>query len=459
MIGVTIMKNKKVIMILSFLILLLLSITFIWVGTYFNRLSSPKNIMGKVIDSISNRLQNDFHDYTSHYLGDNYTMNSNIQFQLESEKLLKNKDQDVKALEQYRFLQNLSHLQSNLIVMKDQKNEKYFASLQQKLGEEEVVNAKYVIDNSTEYYFVNHVLKNYVNNGNSSYFETLNSETTSLDNIDYLYSFILQSLKNQLKEEYFHVSMESEKISGEEHSVREVSFQITDKVIHNILKGILEDLQKDETSLKILTGIDEDFSKRKISSKTVFLEKDESYTIHIYTSTILCRPLKYEIVYLNGDEEKSIVYEGDEMQGEFYYIENDQVQKRMVIHFEEQHVETILYNAKDDKIGTFQYNKDNTGISFDFDYDDTKEKYHFVYYSKYENVKENSFDNHQKLTIKVVRDKVGILDGTISVHTNFNKKVKIVEDVSNSVLASTLNDEQKKGFEQIREHVLERLKK
>ncbi len=453
------MVHKKKLIILFFIALLFLAIIFISIGIYFNRLSNPKNIMNQAIDMLSLRLQNDLIDSVSHNLGDSVTTESTIQFQLDSEKYRKEKDQNPESLKKYHLLKNLSQLKSSFTLMQDQKNKKAFLSIHQMIGSEELLHAKYVIDNSTKYYFVNNVLKNYVNDGNCSYFETLSSENTSFDNIQYLYSFIEDSLKNQLKEEYFKVYYVDENIQGKKRSVREISLRITDKVIRIVLNGVLSDLKHDDMAMKILTGIDENFSKKKISNKTFFLDSDESYTVHIYTSPILCKPLKYELVYLKGDETKSITYEGNEVQGDFYYIENDQVQKRIVVHFQKNHIEFLIYDSKDEKIGSFEYNRNDNGITIDFDYDDSKEKYNIVYSSKFENVKSHSYDNHKKLSIKIVQNKIGILDGIVMIDTKAKKDVKISEDVSNAVLASTLSEEQKKQFQNISSRVLERLEK
>ncbi len=450
-------KRGKIV--LCFLVLFILAIASIWIGIYFNHLSSPKNIMNQTIDGVGARLQLFLQDSTSHYLGDTFHLESKIQFQLDSEKLMKDKEHDAESLKKYRMMQNLSKMQSTLTVMQDGDKKQALLSLQQVLGNEEVLNAKYVIDNSTRYYFVNRVLKNYVNDGNCSYFETLNSDNTSLDNIYYLYSFIENSLKEQLKDEYFQVYRVEENIGEERKTVKQVSLKLTDKVIRNILKGVLKDLKADEKACKILTGIDDHFSKRKISNKTTFLDSDESYTIHIYTSTVFCKPLKYEVVHLKGDTKSSVSYEGNDVQGDLYWIENDQVQKRLAIHFQDRKFDFLIYNSKDQKIGSFEYDRDQNGVSFDFHYDDSIQKYNFIYSSKYENVRKNSFINHQKLSMKVVHDKVGLLDGVITVDTEGSRNAKMMEDVSNAVLASTLSEEQKNSFNHVSLSVLERLKK
>ena len=52
-----------------------------------------------------------------------------------------------------------------------------------KYNQTKILDLKLLIENSTEYFFIDGQVGNYVNNGNSTYFENINSETTSKDNV------------------------------------------------------------------------------------------------------------------------------------------------------------------------------------------------------------------------------------------------------------------------------------
>ena len=442
------MKKKAIILFSIFIFLI--SILSIGVGLYFNFISKPSNILGIGIDNISN----EFIKYTfmndKIELGNTFDVSSSIDFNLDSEYYRKN-DQ-----EKYNFIKNISKMDTNLSIKQNINDKNFFLSLKQNISDEELLYKKIYVANSTKYYFVSGILNTYVNDGTCNYFETLNNENTNKDNIDYVYNFIIESLKNNIKNEYFKEYNNKTNIKGKEIDTHQISIEINDKLIKKILTGILDDLKNDEKSNFILSSIDSTFSKYKLNTDKKYLSKNEKYTINIYTTKFLYKPLKYEVIYLNEDDKRTYVY----IDNEFSIIENDSVKYSGKVNYKDNGIYSIINDSYGNKIGELKLEKDNNNKMLDFTFDNGEEKIDIVYYSKYIDIeKDNGFTKENKLSFKHVVNKESRLNGDITLTSKVLKKVKIDEDISNSILDSKLSEEEKNKIKNKKDNLLSRLKR
>ncbi len=447
-------KKKRVLYVTVVVVVFIIAISLIGIGVYFNMISSNNYIMGTTIDKVNGLLKN-YLENNGHKLRENYTIHSKIDVNLDSEKYRNESLFDIESLKKVNYLNNLSSMNTEIVLKKDTKNKKLYYELNEKILEENIVNYKYLIDNSTEYYFLDNFLNNYVNNGGCNYFESLDAENTTNDNFYYLYDFLINSLKKNLKDEYFSRYEAYENINGKNEKVKQISLKLTDDIVRKIAKNMLSDLKNDEKSKKILTSIDEDFSKWKIKDKTDFLKKDESYTINIYTTSFTCEFLKLEIVHLDGDDKRVITYDGDENKGELYYIVNDEIKYDVYLEFKTNKYEFQIRDGANNKIGEMklEFDKKRTNLSFNFD--DGKKKTDIIYTSKY---LKNS-QNDTSMTFKFLEDRVNMLSGNVHVVTEISDSVKIDEDVSNAILKATLTDVNKQSLETRRETIKARLER
>ena len=114
--------------------------------------------------------------------------------------------------------------------------------------------------------------------------------------MSYVYNYIFKSLKKSLKEEYFKQEEKEENIDGNKKNVHEISLRVDNALIINILNSVIDDLKSDKKAYSILTDIDPSFKKYRIKDNAKYLDKDETYTIHVYTTKVLYRPLKYRVI-------------------------------------------------------------------------------------------------------------------------------------------------------------------
>lgn len=454
------MKKKKVIFILIISILLLGAGISIYLGIYYTKLTKPSNLVGISIDQVDSKLVNYLKLDDKYNLDDSFSIEANIDFDLDSEDYLNKSKKDKEYLEKYNTLKNLSGTTNTISINQNKDEKKSLIEVNSVLNKESIVNYKYLIENATSYYYVDDILKNFVNAGTSNYYEMFVDENTTLDNIHYVHDAFLTAFKNNIKDEYFEKYKVTTNINGSKEEVNQISIRVDDKLLHKILNGTIDDLKKDERANKILTSANKDFAKYKIKDKTTLLGKKENYTLNIYSSKYLNNVLKYEVIHLNGDEKTTYTYEGNASKGNLYYIEDDTVVYSMKISDNDKVLECKIDDSAGKEIGVLKVEKSEVGTYYTFNFDDGTKKYDVIYSSKYDSVKDNKeFVNDKELSFKYIENKVSVLSGNIKLNIKANTDAKIDEDVSNAVLESTLTEEQKSNYDNKLDSIRERLKK
>ena len=437
------MKNKKrIILIVCFTMVIALgSIGF---GLYYNRLSKPKTIITKFTDEIEHVMTKYFISFDNYDVGDNFTITGNTKFNLDSEYYRQKGSTDVEFLKKYHLLKNLSSTKTTTIYRQDKKNNKAKFELKQTLGEEELVDFRFLIDNSTKYYFYHNIVPNYVNNGSCNYFEIFEKNATTRDNIEYLYHYFFTAIKDSLEDDYFDKYSADIKIDGKSINADVYTIKFNDKMLHMVLSNVLKEFQNDEKASHILNSIDPSFQKKKISNKDTFLGKKESYSLNIYTTKYTYKPLKYEIVHLNEDDKELFIYEGDFEKGNYFYVKNEKVVYQVPVSFGSTTISANINNTSASEIGYLQVEKNNHGLSFTYSFDNGTLKHEFIYSSKITKDDNKAIINNKKLSFKVVENKVSKVNGDIQLDLQIDKGAKIEADVSSAVLESSLTDEVKK---------------
>ena len=450
-------KLKKIVIVIALLVFFL---AFILIGTgvYFNSISQPKYIMGHNINQIYNAFFSYFNVGDTYFVGDTYNLNSDIDFELNSEYYAKRTDEE--SIKRNKFINNLNKMDTHLTIEKSEKKQDAYVELLSTIGNENIIHSKNYVHNATKYYFIESVLNQYINDGTCNYFESLVDDKTSLENKLYLREVFIKYFTQELSNEFVKQYKVSHNIGGKEKEVLQNSFKITDKVLHTIINRVLKDLKEDNKANSILSNIFYDFATYKLKDNQRIIDKDESYTFNIYTTTFLYKPLKYELVHVHADDEEIISYEGDNVSGDVFYIENNKMIYQCTMHFEENKVLMEIMDSNSKKLGEFKFEKDDNNFDFDYSFDSGNKKYDFVFSSKFSNYKRGvGYENSQNLSFKIIIDKKSRLSGTIGIDTKVNNKVSIDEDISSAVLSSKLSDEQKQKIKNYGNSIIERLER
>ena len=429
------------------------------IGLYFGRVSDPQYVFGEMVDQVFDKAENIFSVDSDYYMGDSFQIEGTLKMELSSEEYRNKSATDVEFKKKNQMLANLSKMDTTYLYQQNKENGQAYFELNQKIGEEEIFAGKYYINNSTQYFFVNKVLSNYVNDGNNNYFESYGEEITTIDNISYLYHFMGDSIKNHITKEQLK-ALDTDTMLGEETiKAGLISYRITDKEYKRLLKAVLKDLKSDARASQILSLRYPHLDDLKVDTKKKYLKSNESYTINIYVSKPFYQIVKYEVVYLKDDTKNIYTYEGDLKKGYFYYSENNELKYRADYQATAKKIDIVVYDRLNKEIGTIKEEKDKNNLMFTATLDLIHHNYDITYISKNKDLVDRTYTREDTLDFKIMEDKVTKLQGKVELISKIQGEAKIMEDTDSSVLRSSLTDEENEKLEKLHDTIKERLEK
>lgn len=423
-------KGKK--LVVGLIILGLILIAGGGVLTYF---SSPSYVSKTVIKEFGQKATELMNSRIETGLEDNYKTTSNIKMNLKSDYFSALATMDPSYAMISNLLNNLSNTENNITMVQDKENKKLFFNLDSKLSGQSLINTKYLVENATAYYSIDGVTNTYVNNGNNNYFESLNSSTTTNENLKYLIEKIAESMANNLEESYLSESYTDE--------YKVITITLTEQNIVTYGNKIINDLKNDEKANQIMTGYNANFSEVKLTEKDV--TGTGTIKVNIYLDKILSQVSQYELELGNGN--KCIYYK--ENGKEIVELINEEETTTLEI---EKHGEKTEINIKDGSnasLGTVTISQTSTNYDIVANITSEEATLDFGYNYQITNLKKStSYDSAATITIKMTAQNTTIIDGTITVTSQTTNDTTISEDTSSSVLASTLSGTQKELLQQ-----------
>ena len=317
-------KKKKKPNKILFHIAVIISFALIGSGILLSFIATPQESMLYIFDTAIEKLKETPTKNTYTGIGENISIQSNINLEIESQKYQESllpEDQTIKNL-----ITNLNQTTSNLQFIHDKDNKKMLVKVASTKAENKILDLKLLVENSTEYFFIDGQIGNYVNNGNSTYFENINSERTSKDNIIYILEQVSKSLKKNISNDEFRTIKEKIDINGKPRNLNKTTIEFDNTRLIQLFNNVLEDLKSDERSKNILIGYDNDFMKTKISKNKIYLKKDEKLSVYMYKD-FFGKVEKYEIIKKEGENEFRYTYEPST--NLLYIVENNIVKKKL----------------------------------------------------------------------------------------------------------------------------------
>lgn len=295
-------KRKKLIILIVIAVILIIS------GIFVACRNNNKAILIRAIDNINSTLKEKYmisNDNNFKYL--DYTVQSNIKLSFS------NHNQSTTFINDYgnylKLFDNLSKTENNLVFKQDRTNKKLLLSFNSKFNDQELIDYRYLIENNTEYYYIKDFLNSYINNGNNSYYESLTQDITNEDNVNYIYKFIIHSFIDNINNKEISKKGEKTTINDKVKILQKISIEFDNNNLKEIFKKVLKDLKNDDRANKILTGINTNFNKTKISDKVKYLDDNQKIILSVYVDNITYKIRKYNLDFIDKNNTKTISYE------------------------------------------------------------------------------------------------------------------------------------------------------
>ena len=435
-------NNHGKISIKGIIIILLLFLSasfFIIFGVYLSYTSNSKKIIKQTIYNMSDNISNLTNNEDSLYLNNSFYLESNIK----TTSRLDETNEDIKKY--IDFINNLSKIETNITLIQDNEESKMLFTMDSKKNNEKYINFKYLIKDSTGYYYNDYVTNKYINVGNNNYFETIKEDTTTTDNIRYIKEQIIESLSNNLSKDYTTKTQEDIEYNNTYVHGNRLTIDLDNKKMNKLYKSIVKDLKENDKSLFILDNYFEGFKEKTIKNKK-FLEKKEKIRINIYTTGITNRFIKLEIIRSKDKTEQKLNYELiDSNKSILYLISNNRVEYTFDIAKEKESQYNInVYNRRNNDIGTIKITKTDKEKIIDVLINNNNKRLDIDYKYSLDKINEYKFNEVISLDIKYLVKKENVLTLSSEINNQYNKKRNIKEDTTDSILEKKLTDDQTK---------------
>lgn len=429
------------------IIVIAIAVILIGIGLWIYYFQSNKRIIAKGIDNISTTITDKLLMNRENLdIGNDYTLNGDLTFNLESD-YLKNIATQYPEYQTYSTLiTNLSKTKNKITFVQDKTNKKLLMSLDSKYNASDLINVKYLIENNTEYYYIKVFMDSYINNGTSNYFEALDNDTTLSENLEYVYNLALSSFEKNLKDDYFTRENVKQTIDSKEKSYQKIILTMNNNNLKEIATNILKDLKADQKANKILTSIDEDFKKAKVSDSEKILEDNEKMEFSVYADNFTYIIKKYDFKVTEGEDSYLLTYEvGDTSKLMMY--SNNELQGLLNITTNKDDININILDKDSKNIGkiTITKSENNYKIAGELTAEDTKVVVSLD--TKISNIKKNtSYEDDTTIKASITSSGMSLGNININLKSKIKKGANIKEDTSNVTLASDVTQEKSEAL-------------
>ena len=439
-------KNKKSkVGIIIAIICILLIILVVAVAMYLKYTRDNKKVISTGITTLTEKFEKMAVRNEDIELTENYTIDGNIKFDIESEMLDEYASVYTKYKPYVNLINNLNDTDNTFSVKQNINDKKALFDISSKLDNEELLGAKLYITEDKEYYFVKGFLDKYIEYGDSKYFDSLEENQNTYDNINYLYKFIIKSLKNNLKDEYFTKSDTVITIDGKKVNTKKITLKLDQKNGNELLGNILKDLKNDKKAKEILMSYDEDFEDTEIEN---VIEYDQEITFSVYVDNIFYNIKKYEIYVDDSLEKVTMTYLDAEVDVIDVYEDNELAASIEITNESKDNYIFNIYDEDHEKVANIalKNGKETSEMSFYIEIEDVIVKGKMT--SKYSNiVKKKSYDNNTVISFSVKAEDEEIADIEVTMDMKAKNSSEIDEDVSNAVTQDQITTEQQESLQ------------
>lgn len=198
------------------------------------------------------------------------------------------------------------------------------------------------------YVFLRNIFDKYIVIENSDIFTYLEENNQAVDDVNYIYDKIIESLGNNITTDDIKVTNQDGK--------KKISLELNEERLNEISKNIVNDLKKDKKAKEILgNSLDELDTTTSSSSSdnnsylyySIYLEKDDIVT---YEFAIKDNDENYSIEFNNGNEKSFVIKEGN-------------TESLKAVIEESNGTTTINLSSDNTSIGTITINDNNISFS------------------------------------------------------------------------------------------------
>lgn len=423
------------------LLLIIASFILIGSGIYVGYAITPKRVFQTSIKSLTNSIY--FETVKEKVtVPESFTIESAMKINATSEYLLKKSSINQDYLKYVNLLKNLNNIDNQLTISRDNKNKELLLTIDSSLKNQPLLNQKYYIKEATEYYYAAGLKNTYINNGNNNYFESLANFKTPKENINYLFNFILTSLKNNIHDKYFTTSQIETTIDNKKQVYNKVSLSISNKNINEIILAIKEDLENDKIAHDTLNKIPYDF---QLVKKDGLLSSNDEIILNIYTDRIKYKAYKYELIFKKDEKNITINYELPNNQGTI--LKNNELLYKYTIDRKNSGLKINIFSEENVNIGYIVLSNIDNYQEIGLDFNDKNLNIFINYQKELKELERNySYSHLNQFNLRIINNNLELINLNYTIDTIIKNETSIAEDISTSILKSSVTNLEKENY-------------
>lgn len=415
----------------------LLSLALLGTGFYYEYLSSPKRILKEALLNTNKEFDEiaDMFNFDTGIIND-YSKTSNIKISSNSNNYSpKISNEKYLNINYQNLIKNLNETSLKLTTITNTTNKTRLLTLSSTYQGEELLTYKKLIKNATEYYYDSNFSNNYINNGNNTYFESINKNITIYDNTKYLYKEIINSLIKNIDFSSF-----TNKLIEKDYNI--VTLKMTSTDITKVLTNTLTELKNNQRLNTIITNYYKDFKKLKVPS----ISNDFTFQLNIYTDRYNYKIKKIDLTLNCNQNSYYITLAYEDINNITGIITKNQVEKYSYKYTRnKREKELTIFSQSNEKIGSIVLEKTNSGITFDTNIQNNDNELSINYIYNILNLEyEKKYQEQRQIMLRSFNKKDGMLNLDITINSNItSKNTNIYEDTSEAIIERTLSQEEK----------------
>ncbi len=409
-------------------------------GAYLSYITNPKRIIQTAIATISSSTYQDINPKKAFI--DTNTINSNIKLTATSEYLenLSLKDENYKKY--VNLLNNISNISTQITISQDNITQEHLLSLNSSLNNEILINQKQYIKQATEYFYSAGLRNTYINNGNNNYFVTNGTKEKNILSSSFI-STLLTSLKDDFQNENFITSQEIISINNNTQSYNKVSLILKKEDLLNLKKNIEKQLTNNKELNSLITTISRANPNIKLDTKTI--SKDTTVILNVYTNRFKSQILKYELIMQVSSDTYKIDYEYESKKGTI--SKNSNIIYTYTINKKSNNIKINIYSSKNKNIGSIVLDRMENCEEIIIDFNDSKLSILGNYQYEIKNIT-NGYLLEKILNLRITNNNMELININYIDNSTILPTANIKEDISNSILRSSITTIEEKKYNQ-----------
>lgn len=338
-----------------------------------------------------------------------------------------NQYQQDENLNMNQLLQNISNININYTYNCNLIDKKLSLKITPTLKNEQLTDiVLYNDENDTGYIYLKNIYDKYINIGKTDLFSIIDNQQEKNNN--YLIQKIKDSILSNIQDNEVVKNNTMLILDEKEEKAEKISIKIDNSRLNQLLKTILDDLNKDQKTKRTLKDKNINISENKIKESIKDINNIE-YAIYKGKDKIL----KYELSITKNNTKKSLVYINKKLP-ELVILSNNKQELKIKIDSTDKVLNMTIQNSKNQNIGT--YSQDEKSINLDVTYKNINYK---IIGSKENNIfninmtTKSKDENSKNILFNLM------LNGTISENASFQ-----TIDISNNKEINQITEEERK---------------